>query len=152
MKIRIIAVGKIKDQMIRRKIEDYFRKLGKGIEVVSKEVPDGKARALEELKKQEAGEILANLPERSFIVALDERGKELNSWQFAELIKKLSHQSLDLALIIGGAYGLEDKVRSRADLVLALSQLTFSHELARLILAEQIFRAFSLIKGTPYHH
>ncbi len=151
MKIRIIAVGKIKDPMLQQKIADYLNKLGKGIEVSLLEVPDGKGPA-PELRKQESEKILDRLPERSLIVALDERGKELDSLQFAELIKKLINQGRDLALIIGGAYGLDEKVRTRADLTLALSQLTFSRELARLVLAEQIFRAWSIIKGNPYHH
>jgi len=152
MKIQIIAVGRLKDRMVREKIESYFKKLGKGLEIEFKEVPDGKARDSEEVKKQEAIKILGMVSAKDFVVALDERGKEANSREFARLLDKLIHQSWNLTFIIGGAYGLDQSVRERADLVMALSRLTFPHELARLLLAEQIFRAFSIIKGNPYHH
>ena len=151
MKIHIVAVGKIKDKIVRQKIEDYLEKPGKGFEVVVKEVPDGRGNAAE-MKKQEAERILNAIPQRAFLAALDERGEELDSMGFAELVKKRINAGMDLAFIIGGAYGLDEKVRLASDKVIALSKLTFSHELARLVLAEQIYRAFSIIKGAPYHH
>lgn len=152
MKIQIIAVGKIKEKIFQEKIEDYFKKLGKGVEILIKEIPAGKAKESEQVKKQEAMKILELVSPKDFVVALDERGKEASSEQFARLLEKLIHQSWNLTLVIGGAYGLDQAVRERADLIMALSRLTFSHELARLVLAEQIFRAFSIIKGNPYHH
>jgi 23S rRNA (pseudouridine1915-N3)-methyltransferase len=151
MKIHILAVGKIKDKMIGRKIEDYLGKPGKGLEVVVREVADGKGSA-PEMKKQEAERILSALPARAYLAVLDERGEELDSLGFAELVKKRINAGIDLAFVIGGAYGLDEKVRLAGDKVVALSRLTFSHELARLVLAEQIYRSLSIIKGAPYHH
>ena len=151
MKIHIVAVGKIKDKIVRQKIEEYLERPGKGFEVVLKEVLDGRGDAAE-MKKQEAQRILSALPKRAFLAALDERGEELDSRGFAELVRKRINMGLDLAFIIGGAYGLDEKVGLASDKVIALSRLTFSHELARLVLAEQIYRAFSIIKGAPYHH
>lgn len=151
MKIFIVAVGKIKDKIISQKIEHYLQKVPRGFEIVAKEVPDGKG-PVPELKKQEGEKILAALPERAYAIALDERGQEVTSIGLAELIKSIINRGTSLAFIIGGAYGLEEEVRTRADKVMALSKLTFSHELARLVLAEQIYRALGIIKGTPYHH
>ncbi len=152
MRILIFAVGKIKDRMLKEKVDEYFGRLGKGIEVLVREVPDGKAGAAAAVKKQEAERILSLIPERDFVAALDERGKEMDSLEFAGFLTNLISRGRNLVMIIGGAYGLDESVRKRADLVMALSRLTFSHELARLILAEQIFRGFSIIKRTPYHH
>jgi 23S rRNA (pseudouridine1915-N3)-methyltransferase len=151
MKISIVAVGKIKDRIIRQKIEEYLSRPGKGFEVVMNEVPDGRGGAAE-MRKQEAERILNAMPPRAFLAALDERGEEMDSMGFAGLVRKRINAGLDLAFIIGGAYGLDEKVRQASDQVIALSRLTFSHELARLVLAEQIYRAFSIIKGAPYHH
>jgi len=151
MKIFIIAVGKIKDKMVRQKIADYLEKPVKGFKIIWKQVPDGEG-TVEGMKRQEAENILKALPARAFAAALDEHGENLSSQEFADLVKNLINSGRDLALIIGGAYGLDEQVRARADRVLALSRLTFSHELARLILAEQIFRVLSIIRRTPYHH
>jgi len=151
MKIFIVAVGKIKDKIIRQKIDHYLEKSPRGFELVVKEVPDGKG-PVPELKKQEGEKILHALPARAYTIALDERGEELTSVGLAELIKSVINRGISLAFVIGGAYGLDEKVRIKSDKVLALSRLTFSHELARLVLAEQIYRALGIIKGTPYHH
>jgi 23S rRNA (pseudouridine1915-N3)-methyltransferase len=151
MKIYIIAVGKIKDKMLRQKIAGYLERPVKGFEIIWKQLPDGEGTA-EGMKRQEAEDILRALPARAFVVALDERGENLSSLEFAELVRNVINSGRELALIIGGAYGLDEQVRTRADKLLALSRLTFSHELARLVLAEQIFRMLSIIKGSPYHH
>jgi len=151
MRITILAVGKLKDRMLQARMEEYFRRLGKGIEVAVLEVPDGKGPA-EAAPRQEAERILRLIPEREFVAALDERGKEMNSLEFAGFLSKLISQGRNLILILGGAYGLDRAVKYRADRVLALSRMTFAHELARLVLAEQIFRGLSIIKQTPYHH
>jgi 23S rRNA (pseudouridine1915-N3)-methyltransferase len=151
MKVHVIAVGKIKDKMIRQKIDDYLGRAGRGIELVMTEVADGRGAA-REMKRQEAESIIKALPARAFRAALDEHGKEFDSLGFADLIGKRMNAGLDLCFIIGGAYGLDEKVIRASDAAVALSRLTFSHELARLVLAEQIYRAFSIIRGAPYHH
>jgi 23S rRNA (pseudouridine1915-N3)-methyltransferase len=151
MKIYIVAVGKIKDKMIRQKISDYLDRPVKGFEVIWKQVQDGEG-TVDGMKKQEAENIARALPTRAMVVALDERGEEFDSMGFAEMIKHTINSGRDLAFIIGGAYGLDEQVRSGADKIVALSRLTFSHELARLVLAEQIYRALSIIRGAPYHH
>jgi len=156
LKIYIIAVGKIKDKIIDAKINQYLKELrhisGKGIEIRLKQVPDGKSSAVELKKKEEAEKILEALPSRSYLLVMDERGEELTSMEFARMIERITEQGKELILVLGGAYGLDDKVKEKADKVIALSKLTFPHELARLILAEQLYRAFAIIKRTHYHH
>jgi len=151
MKIYLIAVGKIKDGIIRQKVSEYLERPVKGFEVIAKNVLDGEG-APPRMRAQEAENILNAVPARAMVVALDERGEEASSLEFAEMIKKTVNSGRNLAFVIGGAYGLDETVRGHAEKVLALSRLTFSHELARLVLAEQIYRALSIIKGAPYHH
>jgi len=156
LKIHIIAVGKIKDKIIQAKINHYLDELkhisGKGMEIKLKQAPDGKSSAVEIKKKEEAEKILEALPSRAYLVVMDERGENLTSMEFAKMIERITEQGKELIFVLGGAYGLDEQVKEKADKVIAMSRLTFPHELARLILVEQLYRAFAIIKRTPYHH
>ncbi len=151
MKIYLVAVGRIKDEHIQKKIQEYVKRLGKGIELVVCELADGKG-APERMIEDEGKRIINHLPKSGYIVVLDEKGELLTSIDFAQLIKKVINQGRNVIFIIGGAYGLSEEVKKRADKILALSKMTFPHELARLILIEQIYRALNILQKTGYHH
>ncbi len=103
--------------------------------------------------KEEGEKILKAIPENSYVVILDERGKSLTSPDFSDFLNKRLNESVkNLIFIIGGAYGIDDKVKEKAQFSWSLSTLVFPHELVRSILAEQIYRGFSILKGEKYHH
>lgn len=142
-RIKIIAVGKIKEKYVREGIEEYFKRMvNRRIEIV--EVKDSD-------KNKEGQEILKKVQKLDgyLVVALDEHGEELTSVEFSEFIK--DNFNRDLCFIIGGPDGLDNLVFDRAGKKIALSRMTFNHEMVRLFLIEQIYRAFSIIEGKKYH-
>jgi len=144
--ITIVAVGKIRTSFIREGIEIYQKRLSRGFRVTVREVPKRTSSA------DEADEVLNTLTTRDFLIALDERGQVFTSAHFAESLQKLlTSGTHHIVFAVGGAEGWDDRVRSRANLLLSLSNLTFPHQLARLILMEQLYRADSIIRGVPYH-
>ena len=152
MKIYLLAVGKLKDKSIKEKINYYLSRLGRGFEIKIIEVPDSKAKEPEKMKKQEAEKLLEQIPQKAYLVVWDEKGELITSEEFARLIEKVINQGRELAFILGGAYGLGQAVKKRADKILALSKMTFPHELARLMVMEQLYRAFHILQKTGYHH
>lgn len=151
MQFNIISVGKCRDKAINSLCAEYTKRLsiyGKSSLV---ELAHGKG-SVGEVKSKEADSILAKIKPNSFVIALDERGKSLPTRDFAKLIEQKSvtgFSSFDI--IIGGAEGLDDRIRNRADLILSFSELTFPHMLVRVILLEQLYRVMSLINNHPYH-
>ena len=146
MKITLIAAGKIKDRMIANKTAEYLKRLGKGVKLEFKEVED-----IPDSIEKESEKLLAGVPSRARVIALDERGRLLDSRGFAKIISDAISAGADLAFILGGPAGLHQSVRNSADDVVAFSRLTLPHELARLILVEQIYRAFTILRNEPYH-
>jgi 23S rRNA (pseudouridine1915-N3)-methyltransferase len=120
------------------------------------EIPDlknSKNLSFEQQKQKEAELILAKISPSDFVVLLDENGKELDSVQFSKELNKWMNQSTPhVVFIIGGPYGFHACVYERANLKLSLSKLTFSHQMVRLFFTEQLYRAFSILRGEPYHH
>ena len=103
--------------------------------------------------KEEGEKILKAIPENSFVVVLDEKGKQMSSLGFSDFINKRLNESVrNLVFIIGGAYGIADMIKEKARFSWSLSELVFPHELVRSILAEQIYRGFSILRGEKYHH
>jgi 23S rRNA (pseudouridine1915-N3)-methyltransferase len=156
MKVSIICMGKSKERFVREGIKKYLRYLGP---YASVEIRELKEEAINDLKDaprvrtKEAERIGKALAAGVRIVALDERGQECSSHEFAEFLSDcLESGSKGIVFIIGGAMGLDDSVLARAHRTLALSRWTFTHEMARLVLLEQIYRAFTIIKGRPYHY
>lgn len=158
MKITVIAVGKIKEKYLKDGIEEYSKRLSRFCELQVLEVEDGEASEAfspaqeEQVKKKEADRILKRLKEGSFLIVLDIKGARLDSEGFAAklqgyFISGISH----IIFIIGGSLGLHDSVISKAGLRLSVSDMTFPHQLARLILLEQVYRAFKIINGETYH-
>lgn len=158
MNITILAVGKIKESFYREALDEYRKRLGRYcrleiVEVSDEPVPEKASPAQEELiKEKEAQRILKRLRDGSFVVTLEIAGKKYNSEKFADKLENLALTGKSqLVFIIGGSLGLHSSVSARADLKLSFSDMTFPHQLMRVILAEQIYRAFRIISGEPYH-
>ena len=156
MKITLLSVGKTEEKYLQSGIDIYLKRLKHYIklEVVEiAELKNTKGLSQEQQKTKEAELILKKLIATDFVVLLDERGQELSSIQFADLLNKrmlASTQNLDF--IIGGPYGFDNSIYQRANDKLSLSKLTFSHQMVRLFFAEQVYRAFTILKNEPYHH
>lgn len=158
MKITILCVGKIKEAFYRQAIEEYAKRLSKYckfeiIEVADEKTPDKASDALEmQIKEKEADRILEKLKEDAFVFTLEIKGKRYTSQGFADYIQKTTLQGKShLVFIIGGSLGLHEKVLKRSNQAISFSDMTFPHQLMRVILTEQIYRAFRIINGEPYH-
>lgn len=145
--INIIAVGKKHDPNITDAINDYEKRLRAPFEVKWVLLPYS-AKNGDEARQDESERIISQLRPADFVVLLDERGQDLSSSDFSALLT--SQQNI--VIIIGGAYGVNDELRQRADRVISLSAMVFPHQLVRLILIEQIYRAQAIATNHPYHH
>lgn len=131
-------------------VKEYAQRLSHVAEVRLVELSPSDAQGAK-AKDEEGAAILSKLSPKDALVALDERGKSLSSVAFAQWVEKQRDQAKDLAFCIGGDEGLSDEVRQKAALVLSLSAMTMPHRLARLVLLEQLYRAFTIVRGEPYH-
>ncbi len=153
MKIVFLSVGKNHDPMLSVAIDAYTARVNRYNSVSWKLLPVGSASDEVSMKKQEGDLILKNLEESDYVVVLDEKGKEYTTVDLSVFLeKRLNAGEKQLVFVIGGAYGFDQRVVERADMLWSLSKLTFPHQLVRLILSESIYRAFSFLKGEPYHH
>ncbi len=138
MKIKLIAVGKLKKQYIKEGVVDYISRIKHYIPFKMNEVKDGR--------------ILDFLSKDNFNILLDMRGKMLTSEDFSIFLNRhITHSAKDMVFFIGGADGFSDKERNSADMLISLSKMTLPHEIARLVTLEQIYRAFTIIKNEKYH-
>jgi 23S rRNA (pseudouridine1915-N3)-methyltransferase len=158
MRITICAVGKIKEKFYRDAIAEYSKRLGKYcrleiVEVEDEKTPDNAGEALETaIKEKEERRILSHIKEDSYVIALTIDGCKLDSVKLSEKLEKLGIQGTShITFIIGGSLGLSDEVQKRADYRLSFSDMTFPHQLMRVILLEQIYRSFRIMKNEPYH-
>lgn len=156
MTIKLVCIGKTDSTELKQLIEKYEKRLQFYIRFEIEIIPDlKKARNLDEnQQKIKEGElILSKVQASDFLVLLDEKGKEFTSVGFSEYIqKRLNSGMKQLIFVIGGPYGFSEAVYTRADSKLALSKLTFSHQMVRLFFTEQLYRAFTILKNEPYHH
>lgn len=156
MKITLLTVGKTDRDWVKQGLDVYTSRLKHYIPFVITEIPELKnvsALSKEQIKAKEAELILKNLKPTDDVILLDERGKEYSSMEFAKVLQdKISYTGKDIVFIIGGAYGFSDDVYQRANSKMSLSRMTFSHQMVRAIFAEQIYRAFTIMRGEPYHH
>lgn len=156
MKILLWSIGKENEAYIKTGVADFTKRISKYYPVEWNIIPVPKNAGMMsemDLKKKEGEMILGWIKKEDYIVALDERGKMLGSEGLADFIVKRSNESIkNLVFVIGGAFGLDDSVIKRADFKWSLSHLTFPHQLVRLILAEQVYRACTIIKNEKYHH
>jgi 23S rRNA (pseudouridine1915-N3)-methyltransferase len=152
VKLRIVAVGKDRSGLYAPAVEEYAKRLGRYVRFELVEVPEARRHAgTPRAKEEEAETLLARLAERERVIALDERGEEETSAAFARRVGRWLERGQDVALVVGGADGLAPSVHERADERLALSRMTLAHRLARLVLVEQLYRAFTILRGQPYH-
>lgn len=155
MNIKVIAVGKIKEQYLKDAIKEYEKRLMSFcsfsvIEVVAEQIND--ESLCEKYKEIEADRILQNIKKNSFIITLEIKGKSFTSEAFAQKIKDISNEGInDVVFIIGGANGLHKKVSDIANMKISFSQMTFTHQMIRVLLIEQIYRAFKINANEPYH-
>ncbi len=156
MKTVLLQVGKTNQRGYQAIISDYAERLKHycQFEIITiPELKGTKALSQEQQKKLEASLILKQITSSDFVVLLDERGKELSSTELASWIEKKQQSAIRrLVFVIGGPYGFASKVYDRADEKLSLSRMTFSHQMVRMIFIEQLYRAFTIIKGEHYHH
>ena len=153
MKITIITAGKSHDADMKASIEDFSKRIEKYYPFNWQVLSTKQYSVAADQKKYESGIILAQLTKDDFVILLDERGKNISSPDVAELIQQAAISSRKrMVFIIGGAYGVEQSVFERANLVWSLSKLVFPHMLVRLILAEQLYRACTIIRNEKYHH
>jgi len=155
MKTSLILIGKTNNKHFQAGIDDYISRISHYMPFYLVTIPDIKnTKSLTEAQqKEKEGElILKQLSPSDTLVLLDEHGKELRSIELAAWLEKKQVSTNRLVLCIGGPYGFSKAVYDRADEMLSLSKMTFSHQMVRLILTEQIYRACTIIKGEPYHH
>ncbi len=158
MKITCITVGKIKENYLKMAIEEYTKRLSKYckleiIELLDEKTPDNAPKLLEEQIKQKEGErILRAIGKDSYKIALAIEGKQFGSVEFSNQLEKLGVNGVShITFIIGGSLGLSKEVLKQADLLLSFSKMTFPHQLMRVILLEQVYRAYRIQNGEPYH-
>lgn len=154
MKIVAIAVGKKHDSDIARAVDDYSKRLTRYATFDWQILPPAKGKmGADETKRAESALLLTYLKDDDYIVLLDEVGVQLSSNELAGILDDLDMQtSKRVVFIIGGAYGVTDELKRRADMLWSLSKLVFPHQLVRLLLAEQLYRANTIRRGEPYHH
>ena len=146
MKITLVAVGKLKEKFLIDGVAEYLKRLKPFAKIEIREIAEQKTLELEGKK------ILSQIPKENFIFVLDVAGNFLTSEDFAKKISDLTLSGVsDITFVIGGAFGLSEEVKKISDFRLSFSPMTFTHQMARLILVEQIYRAFKINRGEPYH-
>lgn len=158
IKISIVSVGKIKEKYIKLGIDEFSKRLSKYCKLEIIEVSDEKApenlsnKEIMMIKNKEGFSILSKIKDGAYIIALDIQGRSISSEDLADNLERLGIMGKSqLYFVIGGSLGLSDEVLSRADMKLSFSKMTFPHQLMRLILLEQVYRAFRINSGQPYH-
>ncbi len=154
MKVVLLTVGKPRDKRLRSFAEDYLKRVRPHLAIELVHVPDSRgAKSRKHARSEETKRIGKYINVRDFVILLDEAGYQMDSRRFSDWFYRCLEQAEGkLILVIGGAYGVSDELRERADAVMALSSMTFPHELCLVFLAEQIYRAAMIRAGSPYHH
>ena len=155
MKIKIIALGKIKEKFLKDGIEEFLKRLKpyaqvEITELMPIEIKDENLTS--KVLDEEAEKILSNIKQDSYVITLEILGKQLSSEEFASKIEEITNSGIsELVFVIGSSCGLSSKISQRADFKLSISKMTFLHQFARLLLVEQIYRAFKILKNETYH-
>ncbi|MEZ4808832.1 MAG: 23S rRNA (pseudouridine(1915)-N(3))-methyltransferase RlmH [Allomuricauda sp.] len=156
MQITLIAIGKTDNADLERLIDQYEKRLGHYIKFQFKIVPDLKntKNLSETQQKEKEGElILAQVQSSDVLILLDETGKQYSSMEFSQFLQKKMNSGIkNLILVIGGPYGFSEGVYQRCDGKISLSKMTFSHQMVRLFVVEQLYRGFTILRNEPYHH
>ncbi len=156
MNIKLLCIGKTDDAHLQTLIDTYSKRLQHyikfSIEIIS-DIKNSKNLSVQQQKEKEGKLILEKIASQDHLILLDENGKEFNSIGFSQFLqKKMNGGYKTLVLLIGGPYGFSDTIYKRAQGKIALSQMTFSHQMVRLFITEQLYRGFTILKGEPYHH
>lgn len=151
MKVRVAAIGSDRSGLFAPAVDEYGKRLQHYCRFSVVELPAARKRTPEESKEEEGRRLLGLVQPQDWLVALDERGKALSSAELAQFVQRAQLSSRDLLFVIGGDEGLAPAVRERAQLTLSLSRMTLPHRLARVVLVEQLYRAFTILRGEPYH-
>lgn len=156
MKITLLLVGKTEEEYLQKGIEVYVNRLKHYVNfnmVIIPAIKNSKNCSKEQQKQIESELILKSLNPTDCVVLLSEEGKALRSVEFAQYIEKAMLNSINnVVFIVGGAYGVDERIRKRSNTILSLSNMTFSHQMVRLFFVEQLYRAMSILKNEPYHH
>jgi len=155
MKIQLLLTGKTTDARLASLIDDYQQRLKHYLPfelVVIPDIKNAKSLSQDQLKTAEGEAILARLTPAMDVLLLDEHGREFRSIEYADFLQKKMASGKDLTLVIGGAYGFSEAVYQRANGKISLSQMTFSHQMIRLMAIEQLYRAMTILRNEPYHH
>ena len=156
MKITLLTVGKTVIPWVKTGTDTYISRLKHYIPFNMVEIPELKnvsSLSKEQIKAKEGALIMKQLRPNDDVILLDEHGKEFTSVQWADVLeKKISFGGKDITFVIGGAYGFSEEIYNRANSKISLSKMTFSHQMVRTIFVEQLYRAFSIMRGEPYHH
>ena len=156
MNIKVLAIGKTDNKNLQALIEEYTKRLGFYIKFDLDIIPDiknAKNLSESEQKIKEGQLILNKLSPTDYLILLDENGKEFSSIGFSEFLQKKMNSGLKtIVFVIGGPYGFSEEVYKKAEGKVSLSQMTFSHQMIRLFVIEQIYRAFTILNNEPYHH
>jgi 23S rRNA (pseudouridine1915-N3)-methyltransferase len=154
MKIELLVIGKTNEKYLEEGIKIYIKRLSHYTNFSLIIVKDAKAvNDIEALKKAEGQIFLSHLSKDDFVILLDEKGSEYSSKKFSKYIETIQNQSTKkLVFIVGGAFGFSDEIYQRANAKLSLSKLTFSHQMIRLFFCEQLYRAYTIIRGEKYHN
>lgn len=157
MKVTLICVGKVKEKFYRDAIKEYEKRLGAYIKLNTIEISDEKVKVENDSEialaiEKEGNNILSKIKDNQYVITLEILGKNLSSEEFASKIDNLMLiGKSDVALVIGGSYGLSDSVKKRSDFALSFSRMTFPHQMMRVVLLEQVYRAYRIITGASYH-
>ena len=156
MKIKLIVIGKTQAKYLIQGETEYSKRLfhyTKFEEIIISDIKNGSRLSKTELKQKEGDFVLSKLENGDEVILLDDKGKQFSSMDFSNLISnKIMNRTKSLVFVVGGAYGFSDALYDRANSKFSLSKMTFSHQMVRLIFKEQLYRAFTILKGEKYHH
>ena len=153
MKLRVLWVGKTQEDWVRRGIDEYAGRIRRYLPLEVAEAKEEKGAAAESMRGREGERLMKLLPKNARLILLDERGEQLTSPELADFMAANRDGGVqELVFAIGGAYGFSDSVRAHAYKTIALSRMTFTHQMVRIFLLEQIYRGFTIMNGEPYHH
>ena len=155
MRITLLQTGKTRDDYLLKGISEFNKRIVRYVPFKIETVPDlknSRNMTMKEVQKKEGDQILKKIKPDTYVILLDERGREFTSISFAEHLNSLEGRVNQIMFVIGGPYGFSEEIYSRANEKLSLSRLTFSHQMVRLLFMEQLYRTFTILKGEPYHH
>lgn len=149
--IKVICVGKIKEDYLKEAIFEYQKRIGKYTKLELIEVPDSTSDDISKILMSEKEKIDKYIQEKDYVITLEIEGKMLNSIELSQTLDQITQHYANVTFVIGGSYGLDETIKKRANLALSFSKLTFPHQLFRVLLLEQIYRSYRILNHESYH-